>query len=649
PRNSSSKRRKYILLGGVALIIVAAAVVVPLYFFVIKKHDDSASGSKNGTDSTSGGQKMLGAISGGDGSTVVTSTGESFVYNNSFGGYWLADAQNPFLSGAKPNSWTPALNESWNWGVDRIYGVNLGGWFVLEPCAHLARALQPYPSAPDEWTLAQLMRADGTLEATMEKHYDSFITEQDIAAIAGAGLNWVRVPIPFWSIRCVFLAFVLRSSLALPSTFELRPMLAGYGGYAILTRRGRTWMWSHNARASLRGSDAGRGAASGIVGADPAWCYDPASSRATATRATSPCLPPSSFARTDNSDARGLRRIRDTYRAFVSRSLGVGCTSSSSPLVFEETMLDARLFLGAVFLLLPLLPLDTHPYFAFDGATNNAPIVAGVDPANPGAGGQWPKQACSSWGPSLNKSRSAFGVTVTGEFRNGYNDCGLYLTGVNGTQHYGGDCSLWLDANTWNDTTKAGVKAFAFASMDATQDWFFWTWKIGPALDGVVRSPLWSYQLGLANGFMPSDPRDSIGVCAGLGVNKNPFPGTFSAWKTGGAGEGAINATSLATFGVWPPATLSNVQVAPTLLPTYTATATIPSLTFITPTATAATGSASGKGSADVAPTITASVGNGWFDAADQTPMVTAVAGCPYPFAWSAVSSPVPTVCTGTP
>ena len=27
------------------------------------------------------------------------------------------------------------------------------------------------------------------------------ITEEDIAQIAGAGLNWVRVPIPFWAIE----------------------------------------------------------------------------------------------------------------------------------------------------------------------------------------------------------------------------------------------------------------------------------------------------------------------------------------------------------------------------------------------------------------------------------------------------------------
>ncbi|KAJ7804302.1 glycoside hydrolase superfamily [Mycena olivaceomarginata] len=45
------------------------------------------------------------------------------------------------------------------------------------------------------------MRNDGSLQRIMEAHYDEFITEQDIVAIAGAGLNWVRLPIPFWSIR----------------------------------------------------------------------------------------------------------------------------------------------------------------------------------------------------------------------------------------------------------------------------------------------------------------------------------------------------------------------------------------------------------------------------------------------------------------
>jgi hypothetical protein len=43
--------------------------------------------------------------------------------------------------------------------------------------------------------------------------------------------------------------------------------------------------------------------------------------------------------------------------------------------------------------------------------------------------------------------------------------------------------------------------------------------QTGPAADGVVHSPIWSYSLGLENGFMPTDPRDSHSVCAALKVD----------------------------------------------------------------------------------------------------------------------------------
>lgn len=80
--------------------------------------------------------------------------------------------------------------------------VNLGGLFVLEPFISPA-IFQKYPDAVDEWTLSTLMAADtanGGLNQ-IEDHYNTFITEQDIAEIAGAGLNWIRLPIPFWAIE----------------------------------------------------------------------------------------------------------------------------------------------------------------------------------------------------------------------------------------------------------------------------------------------------------------------------------------------------------------------------------------------------------------------------------------------------------------
>lgn len=39
------------------------------------------------------------------------------------------------------------------------------------------------------------------LTEVMVEHYTSFVQEEDIAEIAGAGLNWIRLPIPFWAIE----------------------------------------------------------------------------------------------------------------------------------------------------------------------------------------------------------------------------------------------------------------------------------------------------------------------------------------------------------------------------------------------------------------------------------------------------------------
>jgi glucan 1,3-beta-glucosidase len=77
------------------------------------------------------------------------------------------------------------------------------------------------------------------------------------------------------------------------------------------------------------------------------------------------------------------------------------------------------------------------------------------------------------------ESQTAFGVTIAGEFSLGYNDCGVFLDGVGVVPSYGGDCTLWQDSTNWNATVKSGLIEFALASMDALQDWFFWTWKVG--------------------------------------------------------------------------------------------------------------------------------------------------------------------------
>lgn len=132
--NAPAKSRKKIIIGSlIALAVIAIGVVVALYFTVIKpKNKNSTSnntasgasnnGSSNDNGSTSSSPSSLVAVSGGDGSTVTMFDGSTFTYTNSLGGTWYYDPANPTASGARPNSWTPALNETFQFGVDPIRG-----------------------------------------------------------------------------------------------------------------------------------------------------------------------------------------------------------------------------------------------------------------------------------------------------------------------------------------------------------------------------------------------------------------------------------------------------------------------------------------------------------------------------------------------
>lgn len=129
PTASKSRRNTIILsaLGGLVLLIVA--VILPVYFLAIKHTSNKAAtsnqshptpgSSPSGTKSPSSQSNI---ITGGDGSTVKLDNGTTFTYHNPFGGYWYADPNDPFNNAARAQSWVPALNESFQFGIDRIRG-----------------------------------------------------------------------------------------------------------------------------------------------------------------------------------------------------------------------------------------------------------------------------------------------------------------------------------------------------------------------------------------------------------------------------------------------------------------------------------------------------------------------------------------------
>lgn len=126
------RSRRNVIIGAVvaALILIILAVVIPLYFAVIKPNRESAAtGNSNGTTTTTGADGQPTTIpvgnlvkSGGDGSEITAEDGSKFTYKNSFGGTWYFDASDPYNNGAKAQSYTPGLNETFDYSTDRIHG-----------------------------------------------------------------------------------------------------------------------------------------------------------------------------------------------------------------------------------------------------------------------------------------------------------------------------------------------------------------------------------------------------------------------------------------------------------------------------------------------------------------------------------------------
>jgi glucan 1,3-beta-glucosidase len=107
------------------------------------------------------------------------------------------------------------------YGSEKVRGVNLGGWLVLEVCCYPSPPLWPCvlnflatvtqrwitpslfdgltnPAIIDEWTFAEFQDRD-VAHAKLLAHWSTFITEADFKAIANAGCVFCSagtVPLP---------------------------------------------------------------------------------------------------------------------------------------------------------------------------------------------------------------------------------------------------------------------------------------------------------------------------------------------------------------------------------------------------------------------------------------------------------------------
>ncbi|KAJ3822386.1 glycoside hydrolase family 5 protein [Lentinula raphanica] len=539
--------------------------------------------------------------------------GTKFTYTNNFGGDWAADPTQPFLPGGKAQSWSPRIGaEEWTWGKDVARGVNLGGWLVTEPFI-VPSLYEKYVNnsqnitVQDEWTLSLAMGSN--LASEMENHYKTFITEQDFAEIAAAGLNWVRIPIGFWAIEAI----------------NDEPFLVGTSWTYFL--KAIQWARKYGIRIYLD-LHALPGSQNGWVRLFHCNEYNGVMGIANAQRTLTYLRILVEFISQDQ--YRDVVPILGIVNEILWGTIGQTSVQSFYYAAYETIRQSTGTGSGAG----PYIAL--HEGFqgvslAADFSEQSWLILTDMNSLQYGKGACFIIFHRIAWAIATNQSSKAFGLTLGGEFSTAINDCGLWLNGI-GPGSSDPDCPIWDDWASYNTSTVAGLKQITLATMDALQNFFFWTWKIGNStVLGTSSNPLWHYRLGLQQGWVPSDPREAIGHCASVLSSSQIFDGNYPMTATG------VRLSQLSSqffdfptisSHAFPPPSLSPsfTGTQMTLLPTYTATGAVKTLPA--PTFTAAP---------------SASVGTGWNNSADTSSAYVPVTGCSYPDSWDAVNASLPT------
>ncbi|CAE7119219.1 unnamed protein product [Rhizoctonia solani] len=385
----------------------------------------------------------------------------------------------------------PALR--FPFGSTKVRGVNLGGWLVLEPW--ITPSLfddTGNANIIDEYTFGQFQDYNAA-HAKLVAHWDNWITESDFAAIAAAGLNHVRIPIGYW-------AFDISGG---------EPYHQGQYPYLL---KAVQWARNHGVKV-LNGFDN-----SGKKGA-VTWHTN--SQNVARTNAIIKTLA-AEFSKEEYADTvtsiaplnepAGFvsGTFMDVIRQYWYDSYGnirypFG-SSTQGPLL--EVIHDAFQPLSSWngFMNYPnfeAVAMDTHHYEVF----SDAEVSMSWD--------QHIQTACNFGINTIGSYASSNIWTFVGEWTTAPTDCAKYLNGrgvgarydgtfPGSTRH--GDCSTFTgDRSKFSSEYKTFLRKFYEAQVSAFerggQGWFYWTWKAEEAHD-------WSYQAGLAGGWIPTNPSD---------------------------------------------------------------------------------------------------------------------------------------------
>lgn len=391
------------------------------------------------------------------------------------------------------------------YGSTPIRGVNLGGWFVLEPWITPSIFNNTNNTAiVDEYTFGQLQDFPTALDV-LQQHWDTWITEDDFIAIAAAGLTHVRIPVGYWSV---------------PTGASISPYIPGAWPYI---QRAVGWARLHGLHTiiDLHGAPGSQNGYdnSGQRTSSPQWALNSANVNATLAviQVLASVLGPNVDAIELLNEVAGflgsawdsaVRQYWQSGYAVVRQAAG-----DNVVVVIGDAFEGVDSWQG--FSLNPRnnrVMMDYHEYQIFStlelsrsedehiqfACQNTLPTLAGFAPSN-----MW---------------------TVTGEWSTATTDCAMWLNGRgvgarwdgsigSGAATLGSCGGLTGEWTTFSKDYIAYMRKYWEVQVEvgeAVQGWIYWTWKTESADE-------WSYQKGLEGGWIPQDPTQRLypGLCNG--------------------------------------------------------------------------------------------------------------------------------------
>ncbi|KAJ3744418.1 glycoside hydrolase family 5 protein [Lentinula detonsa] len=403
------------------------------------------------------------------------------------------------------NSTSPAPTRTpFNYSEGTVRGVNLGGWFVLEPwiTPSIFEATND-DTIVDEYTLGQKTTNYNDTLAMLQNHWNTWITEDDFIAISNAGLNHVRIPVGYWSVP-------LPSSATNTSTL-VSPYIPGAWPYLL---RALNWAAAHNIHVifDLHGAPGSQNGYdnSGQRTSDPQWALN--TQNVTRSIDTLVYVAQQIGGMIDvlellNESAGFLSdEWANVTRSFFSN----GYTAVRNAVGNTLNIMIGDAFLGVDawdgFLTYPTglnALMDNHEYQIFSIPELQRSFIEHLT------------FTCTTRS-TISSFASANIWTIVGEWSTAPTDCALWLNGrgvgarwdnsYNGGPA-NGSCNGWTGNYTsFSNDYKTFLRQYWEAQVDigeSAQGWVYWAWKTESADE-------WSYQKGLEGGWIPADPTERM-------------------------------------------------------------------------------------------------------------------------------------------